>query len=74
VRSLESDEFLSAVREDQALAQQYGIQGVPFFVIDDAYGVSGAQEATTFAQVLEQVWDERQAAESGEFSEAEAEV
>jgi predicted DsbA family dithiol-disulfide isomerase len=57
--SLESEEFLSDVRADQGLAQEYGIQGVPFFVIDGRYGVSGAQDATTFAQVLEQVWTER---------------
>jgi predicted DsbA family dithiol-disulfide isomerase len=31
------------VRADQAQAQAYGIQGVPFFVIDGKYGVSGAQ-------------------------------
>jgi Predicted dithiol-disulfide isomerase involved in polyketide biosynthesis len=59
LRSLAEDEFLSDVRADQALAQEYGIQGVPFFVIDGKYGVSGAQEATTFAQALEQVWSER---------------
>jgi predicted DsbA family dithiol-disulfide isomerase len=59
VASLESDEFLSDVRADQGLAQEYGIQGVPFFVIDGRYGVSGAQDPTTFAQVLEQVWTER---------------
>ncbi|MCP2030717.1 putative DsbA family dithiol-disulfide isomerase [Okibacterium sp. HSC-33S16] len=59
LRSLQSDEFLSDVRADQALAQEYGVQGVPFFVIDGKYGVSGAQEAATFAQVLEQVWAER---------------
>jgi predicted DsbA family dithiol-disulfide isomerase len=59
VRALESEEFLSDVRADQSLAAEYGIQGVPFFVIDGRYGVSGAQEAQTFAQVLEQVWSER---------------
>jgi predicted DsbA family dithiol-disulfide isomerase len=59
VASLESEEFLSDVRADQGLAQEYGIQGVPFFVIDGRYGVSGAQDPTTFAQVLEQVWTER---------------
>ncbi len=59
VAALESEEFLSDVRGDQALAQEYGIQGVPFFVIDGRYGVSGAQDAATFAQVLEQVWTER---------------
>jgi predicted DsbA family dithiol-disulfide isomerase len=62
VAALESGEFLPAVRADQALAQEYGIQGVPFFVIDGRYGVSGAQDATTFADVLEQVWGERAAA------------
>ncbi len=61
VRSLTNDEFLDDVRADQVLGQEYGIQGVPFFVIDGKYGVSGAQESATFAQVLEQVWTERQA-------------
>jgi len=60
--ALESHEFLHAVRDDQRLAAEYGINGVPFFVIDGKYGVSGAQEAQTFAQVLEQVWAERSAA------------
>ncbi|MFF1879014.1 DsbA family protein [Leifsonia sp. NPDC058230] len=59
VASLESEEFLSDVRADQGLAQEYGIQGVPFFVIEGRYGVSGAQDPATFAQVLEQVWTER---------------
>ena len=60
VRSLSTDEYLSDVRADQALGQEYGIQGVPFFVIDGKYGVSGAQEAETFAQVLDQVWAQRE--------------
>ncbi|KQM15299.1 disulfide bond formation protein DsbA [Plantibacter sp. Leaf171] len=63
VSALESGRFTQAVREDQATAQGYGIQGVPFFVIDGAYGVSGAQEPAAFAQVLEQVWTERANAE-----------
>lgn len=63
-RALEADEYLAAVRADQALGQEYGIQGVPFFVIDGKYGVSGAQEAETFAGVLDQVWNEREGARS----------
>ncbi len=59
LRALESDEYLEDVRADQQTAIGYGIQGVPFFVIDGRYGVSGAQESATFAQVLEQVWSER---------------
>ncbi|MFC5501839.1 DsbA family protein [Lysinimonas soli] len=60
VRSLTAQEHLAAVRADQALAVEYGIQGVPFFVIDGKYGVSGAQDAATFASVLAQVRDERE--------------
>lgn len=52
---LRDDAFLDAVRADQAQAQAYGISGVPFFVMDGKYGVSGAQDPETFAQVLEQV-------------------
>jgi predicted DsbA family dithiol-disulfide isomerase len=62
VRALESNEFLAAVKADVAQAQEYGIQGVPFFVIDGKYGISGAQEASTFAAALQQVRDEKEAA------------
>ncbi|MBX3100018.1 MAG: DsbA family oxidoreductase [Salinibacterium sp.] len=58
--ALESHRFLADMKADVALAQEYGIQGVPFFVIDGKYGVSGAQDATTFANVLEQVQNERE--------------
>lgn len=61
VQALESEQYLEDVRADQATAGEYGINGVPFFVIDGKYGVSGAQDAQTFAQVLEQVWSERAA-------------
>ena len=37
-------------------AQAYGASGVPFFVIDRKYGVSGAQPAETFRQVLDRAW------------------
>ena len=58
--SLESAEYLDDVRADQAQAVAYGIQGVPFFVIDGKYGVSGAQPAEAFSQILRQVWSERE--------------
>lgn len=58
---LESHRFLADVKADVALAQEYGIQGVPFFVIDGKYGVSGSQEAATFANVLTQVTADRAA-------------
>ena len=58
--ALESSRHLADVRADQAQAQAYGIQGVPFFVIDGKYGVSGAQPADAFAQITRQVWAEKQ--------------
>jgi predicted DsbA family dithiol-disulfide isomerase len=61
VSALESSEYLPAVKADMEVAMQYGIQGVPFFVIDNKYGVSGAQESETFANVLTQVLTERDA-------------
>jgi predicted DsbA family dithiol-disulfide isomerase len=61
-RALESHLYLKDVKADVALAREYGIQGVPFFVIDGKYGVSGAQEAATFANVLAQVQSEKELA------------
>ena len=43
---------------DIAQARAYGATGVPFFVVDQRYGVSGAQPAEVFSQVLEQAWTE----------------
>ncbi|HAM26446.1 MAG TPA: disulfide bond formation protein DsbA, partial [Microbacteriaceae bacterium] len=63
VRALETNEYLAEVKADVALATEYGIQGVPFFVIDGKYGVSGAQDAETFANVLAQVRTEREASQ-----------
>ncbi len=41
--TLDSGQFTDEVRADEMLARQLGISGVPFFVIDRRYGVSGAQ-------------------------------
>jgi predicted DsbA family dithiol-disulfide isomerase len=51
--ALESDAYAEAVREDESVAQRIGIQGVPFFVLDRRYGVSGAQPAELLVQALE---------------------
>ncbi|MFT4157839.1 MAG: DsbA family oxidoreductase [Microbacterium sp.] len=57
--SLESELYLPAVRQDQEQARAYGIQGVPFFVIDGQYGISGAQPPAAFENVLREVWSKR---------------
>ena len=53
---LNSDSFTDEVRLDQKIAQQIGIQGVPFFVFDQKLAVSGAQPPETFLGALEQAW------------------
>ena len=59
LRSLESGEFLEAVGADQAQAVEFGIRGVPFFVIEGKYGVSGAQAPETFTGVFDRIVEER---------------
>jgi len=46
------------VDTDEAMAQALGANGVPLFVIDRKYGISGAQPAETITRVLEQAWSE----------------
>ncbi|MBY0688630.1 DsbA family oxidoreductase [Microbacterium marinilacus] len=58
---LDNDHYLPDVRQDQAQARAFGISGVPFFVIDGKYGVSGAQPPEAFTQVARQVWAEHRA-------------
>jgi predicted DsbA family dithiol-disulfide isomerase len=51
--------YADAVRADEEEARRLGITGVPFFVVDRAYGVSGAQPADVLLQVLERAWGDR---------------
>lgn len=52
--ALESGVYLPAVRADQDQARQLGINGVPFFVLNMKYGLSGAQPPEVFVQALTQ--------------------
>ena len=49
-----------AVRADEEQARRFGITGVPFFVVDRTYGVSGAQPVDVLRQVLERAWADRE--------------
>lgn len=53
-----SDEFHDRVLEDGELARQLGATGVPFFVVDMKFGISGAQPIEAFTQTLEMAWKE----------------
>lgn len=59
-QTLDSDAFADDVRHDIAEAQYLGIQGVPFFVMNNKYGVSGAQAVPVFIQTLEKSFTEWQ--------------
>ncbi|MFA7324450.1 MAG: DsbA family oxidoreductase [Candidatus Nanopelagicales bacterium] len=54
---LKGDEYSEQVRRDQEIARALGCQGVPFFVIDERFGVTGAQPNELFASALQQAWD-----------------
>ena len=57
VRSvLASDAFAQAVRQDQQIARQIGVTGVPFYVIDERIGLSGAQPPEVLMQAFDQAW------------------
>ncbi|UKJ07888.1 DsbA family oxidoreductase [Solitalea lacus] len=57
-RMLESDEFGYDVRVNEQEAQQIGVKGVPFFVFNRKYGVSGAQPLEVFTETLNKAWAE----------------
>ena len=56
---LDSDQFAAEVLNDRDVAASLGATGVPFFVIDMKYGISGAQPVEVFTQTLETAWADR---------------
>lgn len=56
---LAGDEYADAVVADVEQARAYGATGVPFFVIDERYGIAGAQPTEAFTRTLEQAWSDR---------------
>ena len=57
---LHSDAYSKEVKQDIQEANAIGVQGVPFFVFDNKYAISGAQPTTAFLQSLEKTWQEGQ--------------
>jgi predicted DsbA family dithiol-disulfide isomerase len=57
--ALEGDRYTEDVQKDIAEARALGVTGVPFFVLDRKYGISGAQPTESFSQALAQAWAER---------------
>lgn len=55
---LQSDQYKDDVRQDIVMARRVGVQGVPFFVINNKYAVSGAQQSSVFLEVLQKAYQE----------------
>ena len=56
-RVLTSSEYDAEVTADQEMARGFGANGVPFFVFDRKYGISGAQPLEAFTETLNAAWD-----------------
>ena len=52
---LKSNKYLDRVKEDQTLAASLGANGVPFYVIDMKFGISGAQPQEVFDQIFAEI-------------------
>lgn len=63
--ALASDEMSHAVTQDGLMARQLGINAVPFFVFNDKYGVSGAQQPEHFLEVLNKSFEEFSVGDKG---------
>ncbi len=57
---LESDDYKQVVRDEEQEGSQLGIRGVPFYVFDRKYAVSGAQATEVFLDTLNKAWQEKQ--------------
>jgi len=58
IELITTNNYTKEVREDQQEAQALGVTGVPFFVFDNKYAVSGAQTTDVFLKTLEKTWAE----------------
>jgi predicted DsbA family dithiol-disulfide isomerase len=68
---LESEQGLDAVRAEDRLARRMRISGVPTFIFERKYVVSGAQSPDMFLQIFEQLAQEKSSGETAETAEAE---
>ena len=69
--ALQSDDFGMDVTRDMMMASQMGISGVPFFVIDQKYAISGAQPVEAFLQVFEKLLEDDAELEADQANETD---
>lgn len=59
LQALNSGGYEQEVRAEEQEAANIGVNGVPFFVFNRKYAVSGAQPSEMFLEVLQKAWDEK---------------
>jgi predicted DsbA family dithiol-disulfide isomerase len=59
-RVLQSDEGVAEVKAEEAAGHRLGIRGVPYFVLNRTFGISGAQPSDTFASALKRMGADRE--------------
>lgn len=59
-QALNNGSFRASVGEDEARARSIGVSGVPLFLLNEKYAISGAQASENFLSALRQVWNEKQ--------------
>lgn len=62
--ALGNKEYSDQMTNDINESRQVGVQGVPFYVFNDKYAISGARPVQDFEQVLEKIWEEERPAQS----------
>jgi len=65
---LSGNDFAVEVKRDIAESQQIGVNGVPFFVVDRKYAISGAQDSKVFLETLDKAWKEHAATNPGSLN------
>ena len=66
---LESDEDVERIRAEDANARQMGVQGVPCFIINRKYAISGAQDPAVFLQAWDQIVQQTEEGDAAEAAE-----
>ncbi|MCP9328700.1 MAG: DsbA family oxidoreductase [Liquorilactobacillus satsumensis] len=58
LKTLQTNQYKAQIEHERQEAYQIGLQGVPFFIFNDKYSISGAQPIATFVEALNKVWQE----------------
>jgi predicted DsbA family dithiol-disulfide isomerase len=64
-RMLQSEEGITEVKAEEAAGHKLGIRGVPYFVVDGTYAISGAQPVQVFVSALQRVAGDRAERKAG---------